>query len=120
MRQKVEAIVPFISEQSSSNWVRDQWILRATLRSLLQLDDEFRSVTLICHEIPNFAQGQSRIRILRTEYSPPDKNIRDDKLEDSAKKYCAGVQDAFSRRIPWVFLFNADDFISRKFFVWLI
>lgn len=116
MTPKVEAIVPFISEQSSFNWIRDQWILRATLRSLLQLDDKFLSVTLVSHEIPNFVQGQNRIRLLKTEYSPPDKNSRDDKLEDSAKKYCAGVQDAFSRKCPWVFLFNADDFISRNLF----
>lgn len=109
----VQAIVPFIAREASNDWVRDQWILRATLRSLLSIEEKFLSITLVVHQTPSFVQNVKRVRILPVEYDPPNKNDQDAKLGDSAVKYMQGVRDAFSRRVPWVFFVNADHLISK-------
>lgn len=111
---KVDAIVPFIAEASSADWVRDQWILRDTLRSLLAIDENFLSITLVGHDFPEFTRNLKRVRLVRVDYSPPGVTDKAAKGGDSAIKSMYGLRDAFDRKVPWVFFMNADDFVSNR------
>lgn len=111
---RIDAIVPFIARESSHDWVRDQWILRDTLRSLLALDESYLSVTLVGHDFPEFTRNLKRIRHVGVDFNPPNIDDRTAKLADSAFKYMYGLRDAFERKVPWVFFMNADDFVSNR------
>jgi len=113
-RPKVEAIIAFIAKDSSKNWVQDQWILRSTIRSLLAIEDDFLSITIVGHDFPLFLRGLKRVRLVPVDHAPPKQNDQKAKLGDSGVKYMRGLQDAYTRKSSWVFFMNADDLVSRN------
>lgn len=97
----------------SSDWAHDSWLLERTLRSALAQTVPDLDVVVVCHDLPEGALDDPRVRWLRAPFVPPRRD-NDDMCADKVAKLSFGIASAIERGCGHVLLTDADDLLHRE------
>jgi hypothetical protein len=112
-KSKVLFIIPFASKSTVSNWDASLRLLKRTVRSILQLPEEFASILVVGHDCPLGITFDHRCKWLPVSGKPPKADDYQGKLSDKSLKVSSGVKHAFIEGYKWTMFVDADDLVSK-------